>query len=99
MASIPIHATQTTFLPQKISRQLDKLNCKFLWGDTANHRHCHTVSWETITTPKDAGGLGLACHMNLYDGGINPRASHIWKALLVGIRWLQQGMNWELGDG
>ena len=38
-------------------------------------------------------------HTNLYDSGINPRASHIWKALLVGIRWLQQGMNWVLGDG
>ena len=38
-------------------------------------------------------------HTNLYDSGINPRASHIWKALLVGIRWLQRGMNWVLGDG
>ena len=57
---------QTTLLLQKISWQLDKLNCKFLWGDTANHRHCHTVSWKTITTPKDVGGLGLACHMNVY---------------------------------
>ena len=58
---------QTTLLPQKIIRQLDKLNCKFLWGDIANHRHCHMVWWETITTPKDAGGLGLksACHMNV----------------------------------
>ena len=80
------------------------------------------MNWETITTPKNAGGLGLkiACHMNasllmnqtwrlqqkssmlytqvlkakyfphtnLYDSGINPRASHIWKALLVGIGWL-----------
>ena len=58
-ASILIHAMQTTLLPQKIIRQLDKLNCKFLWGDIANHRHCHMVCWETITTPKDAGGLGL----------------------------------------
>ena len=90
------------------------------------------MNWEPITTPKNAGGLGLkiACHMNvsllmnqtwrlqqkssmlyaqvlkakyfphtnLYDSGINPRASHIWKALLVGIRWLQRGMNWVLGD-
>ena len=58
---------QTTLLLQKISKQLDKLNCKFLCGDTTNHRHYHTMSWETITTPKDVGGLGLksACHMNV----------------------------------
>ena len=54
------------FSRKKISRQLNKLNCKFLWGDTVNHKRCHTVSWETITTPKDAGGLGLARHMNVY---------------------------------
>ena len=66
-ASIPIHAMQTTLLPQKISRQLDKLNCKFFWGDIANYRHCHTMSRETNTTPKNARGLGLktACHMNV----------------------------------
>ena len=121
------------FSYKKISWQLDKLNSKFLWGDTANHRHCHTVSLGTITTPKDARGLGLktARHMNvallmnqawrlqqkssmlwaqvfkakyfphtsLYDSGINPRASHTWKELLVGIRCLQRGMNWVLGDG
>ena len=54
------------FSRKKISQQLNKLNCKFLWGDTVNHKRCHTVSWETITTPKDAGGLGLARHMNVY---------------------------------
>ena len=65
--SIPIHAMQTTLVQQKISRQLDKLNCKFLWGDTANYRHYHIMSWETITTPKNAGGLGLkiVCHVNV----------------------------------
>ena len=58
-ASIPIHAMQTTLLPQKNSLQVDKLNYKFLWGDIAQHRHCHTISWETIATPREVGGLGL----------------------------------------
>ena len=30
--SIPIYAMQTMLLPQKISFQIDKLSCKFLWG-------------------------------------------------------------------
>ena len=124
---------QTTLLLQKISRHPDKLNCKFLWGDTTNHKHCHTVSWEAITSPKDAGGLGIKStrHMNvsllmnqawrlrqkssmlwaqvlkakyfprtnLFESGINLRASHIWKAYQVGIKWLKQGMKRILGDG
>ena len=91
------------------------------------------VSWETITTPKDAGDLGLksACHMNvalllnqawrlqqkssmlwaqvlkakyfprtkLFKNGINPRESHIWKALQLGIKWLQGGIKWILRNG
>ena len=35
---------------------------------------------------------------NLFESGINPRASHIWKAFQVGIKWLKQGMNQILGD-
>ena len=59
MASIPIYAMQMTLIPQKVSRQLDKLSCQFLWGDTNQHRCCHTISWDTITLPKDVGGLGI----------------------------------------
>ena len=59
VSSIPIYAMQTTLLPQKISRQLDKMTRHFLWGDSRQHKSYHTVSWETITLPKEAGGLGL----------------------------------------
>ena len=34
---IPIYAMQAALLPQKISHQLDKMNCSFLWGDTGQH--------------------------------------------------------------
>ena len=37
-ASIPLYAMQTTLLPQKVSRNLDKINCQFLWGDTTQHK-------------------------------------------------------------
>ena len=52
---------------KKKKRQLDKLNCKFLWGDTTHHKHCHMVSREIVTTPKDTGGLGIKSlrHMNM----------------------------------
>jgi len=59
VASIPIYAMQTTLLPQKISHQIDKMSCKFLWGDTASHCGCHIVNWETVTLPKEVGGLGI----------------------------------------
>lgn len=51
VASIPIYAMQTTLLPRKVSKQLDKLSSQFLWGDTSQQWRCHTVSWEMITLP------------------------------------------------
>ena len=59
VASIPLYAIQTTLLPQKISQQIDKMSCHFLQGDTEHHHGCHTVSWDTVTLPKEAGGLGI----------------------------------------
>ena len=59
VSTIPIYAMQTTLLPQKISHQLDKMNCSFLWGDTGQHRSCHTINWEIVTMPNEAGDQGL----------------------------------------
>ena len=54
VTSIPIYTMQTTLLPQKISHQIDKMSCHFLWGDIDHHRGCHTINWETVTLPKEA---------------------------------------------
>ena len=44
VASIPLYAMQTTLLPLKISQQIDKMSCHFLWDDTEHHHRCHTIS-------------------------------------------------------
>ena len=50
---------QTAILPQKICQHIDRLSCHFLWGDTNGRKGCHTINWDTITLPKEAGGLGI----------------------------------------
>ena len=55
-----IYAMQATLLTQKIRHQIDKMSCNFLWGDTDHHRDCHTIKWETVMLPKEAGGLGIS---------------------------------------
>ena len=75
ITSIPTYAMQTTLLPQKICHHIDKLSRNFLWGGSEHHRSCHTVSWDTVTLPKEARGLGI------------PSTSHRNHAILMNQGW------------
>lgn len=54
-ASIPIYAMQTT---AKNMSTLGQVKPVVLGGDTAHHRHCHTIGSDTIYTPIAAGRTG-----------------------------------------
>ena len=59
--AIPIAKYYMQFhaLPIKVCEAIDKLIRDFLWGSIAENRRMHMVNWNTITLPKDKGGLGL----------------------------------------
>lgn len=38
---------------------VDKLHRDFLWGSTEEKRKLHLMNWNTVTLPKDRGGLGM----------------------------------------
>lgn len=44
--TIAIFSMQTTLLHRKICQNIDKLNWRFFWGDSDQHRACHTNSWD-----------------------------------------------------
>ncbi|CAN1177290.1 Putative ribonuclease H protein At1g65750 [Linum perenne] len=50
---------QTSVLPSDTCKEIDKRIWSFVWGSSSEERKVHLVSWETICTPKDKGGLGL----------------------------------------
>ncbi|KAL7235947.1 hypothetical protein ACSBR1_019263 [Camellia fascicularis] len=50
---------QTAKLPQRICKQIDKINRNFLWGDQENRKKVHLVSWKQVCKAKQEGGLGL----------------------------------------
>ena len=45
--TIAIFSMQTTLPHWKICQNIDKLNWRFLWGDSDQHRACHTISWDS----------------------------------------------------
>ena len=58
-SAIPSYVMQTTYLPNRILDNLDRLNKNFLWGSSDVKRKMHWVGWGKITQPITKGGLGL----------------------------------------
>ncbi|PNX66290.1 hypothetical protein L195_g055006 [Trifolium pratense] len=72
----------TAILPRACIEEIERLQRKFIWGDTQNTRKYHAIGWETITKPKSHGGLGLR------------RLAEMNKACIFKLVWkLQNGVN------
>ncbi|CAN1181718.1 Putative ribonuclease H protein At1g65750 [Linum perenne] len=50
---------QTSVLPVDTCNEIDKRIRAFVWGDLADQKKAHLISWERICLPKEEGGLGL----------------------------------------
>lgn len=50
---------QLNLLPKKISQQINRIQRNFVWGSSSDKKKLHLINWETLTKPKDEGGLGL----------------------------------------
>lgn len=50
---------QSTLLPAGVCDEIEKLIRKVLQGGGHKERTCNLVKWETITKPKQCGGLAL----------------------------------------
>ena len=57
--AIPDYVMQGALLPSKVCKEIDRENRNFLWGSTPEKRKMHLVNWDTVTWPKDHGGLGI----------------------------------------
>ena len=60
-ASIPTYQASSLLLSKQVCSKLDALNHKFWWGFKEENKKNGVClkSWDSICTPKAAGGLGL----------------------------------------
>ncbi|GAU14937.1 hypothetical protein TSUD_47300 [Trifolium subterraneum] len=81
----------TSLIPKGCLDEINRLQRKFIWGDTESSNKYHAVKWEAVTMPKHYGGLGLrklntmnqACLLKL-GWKINSGASDFWCEVLRG---------------
>ncbi|KAF7843938.1 putative ribonuclease H protein At1g65750 family [Senna tora] len=59
LEAIPTYSMQTSLLPKKVCKEIEKLSRDFVWGSNAEKRKPHLVKWESVCSPKEMGGVGL----------------------------------------
>ena len=60
VAPIADYYMQCHSIPIKVYDSIDKMTREFIWGSTEEKRKMHMIKWNTITLPKELGGLGLS---------------------------------------
>lgn len=58
-SAIPIHVMQSSYLPENVCDKLDRINRDFLWSTNPELKKLHLVGWDTVTRPKQQGGLRI----------------------------------------
>jgi ribonuclease HI len=59
LEAIPLYPMMTSIIPKTCVEEIQRKQRRFIWGDTENSRRHHAVGWDTMTKPKEFGGLGL----------------------------------------
>ncbi|KAK9950614.1 hypothetical protein M0R45_006095 [Rubus argutus] len=57
--SIPTYVMSCFELPKQICQDIHQLMARFWWGDKADEKKIHWVSWEKLCVSKSEGGLGF----------------------------------------
>lgn len=62
--TVPSYVMQCSKIPASICDEVERFCRDFIWGSTPEARHNHLISWDTIFSPKEMGGLGFrSLHM------------------------------------
>jgi hypothetical protein len=59
LTSLPIYVMGFYLLPKEIHEGMDSIRGKFFWQGASDEFKYHMAKWETISIPKDQGGLGI----------------------------------------
>ncbi|XP_027181912.1 uncharacterized protein LOC113780299 [Coffea eugenioides] len=57
--TMPTYAMSCFKLPVRLCKDINSLMARFWWGEENGQTKMHWVSWKTLSTGKQAGGLGF----------------------------------------
>jgi hypothetical protein len=60
LSALPLFQFSSLLAPKGVLKDMAQLIRKFLWqGGKSNSKKFHLVNWDTVSTPKKSGGLGI----------------------------------------
>lgn len=74
--NLPIYYSSTLTIPVKVTRRLEVIQYRFLWGDEEGMMRYHLVKWEDVKLPINQGGLGIR---SLAGMNVTLRRKWIWR--------------------
>jgi hypothetical protein len=130
---IPSYAMSCFDLTKSLCDEISTIICRFWWAQQENEKKLHWLSWQTLSSHKEKGGLGYRdlhlfnlamlarqCWMlvqfpnslcarllrakywpdgNLWTAKEGPGISYTWRSLVRGLRAMEKGIIWRIGDG
>lgn len=59
MSNLPIYYMSLFRMPTVVANKIEKIQRKFLWGDTEERKKLHLIGWDKLTRKKKYGSLGI----------------------------------------
>jgi hypothetical protein len=90
LSALPMYQFSTLLAPKGILKAMGQLIRNFLWqGGNSNHKKLHLVNWETVTQPKNRGGLGIR-DPEITNSAMG--AKLLWRLISGGNDWWKQAI-------